>query len=654
VVKVSIAAVGASGKGPVVEKSLTVSDKPGVVGNVMWEPKTSSVVLEWDPPLDNGGSPIVAYQVALDDVVVADVTEPRATIEGLTTGQSYVAKISARNEFGPVGDGVSVTVVPMDKPSPPTITGVQQTGSSIVFNVTAPSSAGGGTLITYDCVIARGSNPVETIRNCGVPGGDIVVDRGTLERGETLSLQVSAWNEWRESGLSPAFTVVIADVPNRISSVAGTKIDDDTWVFEITPPDDGGSPITDYRAEVREDGVLNPLMIVTADAKNPRLTVDFPVGKRASVALIAVNSIGASQPYVPFSHITVFTDPSSPEITGVTAGDGEVVVEWAAPDFDGGAPISGYSIEAVAEGSNELPVTVEAESFERGAVVRGLTNGAKYTIIVTAYSMGGLASAESEPVTPFGPPESPVVFLEAVGDGWVDVRLENPANTGGLPVESYTVTTIPEGGTCTVVNQRCRVTGLTNGVGYVVAATLTTAGDTSSESLSWSFTPLSFMVPPFDVDDMTPSKQPPRVIDLLPLVAADGAQNIAAPSTGSESSTTSPSQGASTTTPPSAGTSTPSTTVAPTTLPTPTGSSPTLTVGQKVALRALLSTFKVNVPKGATVSLDTKTSGTACTVTRKSVTGAAAGTCRVGVVVTPKKGKAKTVFVTIQVVAAKK
>jgi hypothetical protein len=286
--------------------------------------------------------------------------------------------------------------------------------------------------------------------------------------------------------------------------------------------------------------------------------------------------------------------------------------------------------------------------------VRGLTNGAKYTIIVTAYSMGGLASAESEPVTPFGPPESPVVFLEAVGDGWVDVRLENPANTGGLPVESYTVTTIPEGGTCTVVNQRCRVTGLTNGVGYVVAATLTTAGDTSSESLSWSFTPLSFMVPPFDVDDMTPSKQPPRVIDLLPLVAADGAQNIAAPSTGSESSTTSPSQGASTTTPPSAGTSTPSTTVAPTTLPTPTGSSPTVTVGQKVALRALLSTFKVNVPKGATVSLDTKTSGTACTVTRKSVTGAAAGTCRVGVVVTPKKGKAKTVFVTIQVVAAKK
>ncbi|NBP54550.1 MAG: hypothetical protein EBU67_09780 [Actinobacteria bacterium] len=310
VVKVSLAAVGASGKGPVVEKSLTVADKPGVVGNVNWKPNASSVALTWDAPLDDGGSPIVAYQVALDDVVVADVTEPRATIEGLTTGQSYVAKISARNEFGPVGDGVSVTVVPMDKPSLPTITGAQQTGSSIVFNITAPSSAGGGTLMRYDCRIVRGGNAPEPGFNCGTPGGDIVLDRGTLERGETLSLQVSAWNEWRESGLSPAFTVVIADVPNRISSVAGTQIDDDTWVFEITPPDDGGSPITGYRAEVREDGARDPLMIVTTDAKDPRLTVDFPVGKTVSVALIAVNSIGVSQPYVPFSYITVFTDPS--------------------------------------------------------------------------------------------------------------------------------------------------------------------------------------------------------------------------------------------------------------------------------------------------------------------------------------------------------
>lgn len=632
VVKVSVAAVGPSGRGSAVERSLTVADKPGVVGNVKWTPSASSVALEWKPPVDDGGSPIVSYLLELDDVVVATSTEPSATIDGLTTGQSYVVKIFAKNEFGPVGEGVSVTVVPMDKPSLPTITGAQQTGSSIVFNVSTPSSTGGDILTSYDCKIVRGSNPAETVHNCAQPGGDVVVDRGALERGETLSLQVSAWNEWRESGLSPAFTVVVADAPSRISSVAGTQIDDDTWVFEITPPDDGGSPITDYRAEVREDGASNPLMIVTADAKNPRLTVDFPVGRTASVALIAVNSVGASQPYIPFEYIRVFTDPSSPEITGVTAGDGEVAVEWAAPDFDGGAPISGYSVEAVAEGSNELPVTVEAESFERGAVVRGLTNGVKYTIIVTAYSMGGLASAESKPVTPFGPPEPPVVLLDAVGDGWVDVRLDNPSNTGGLPIESYAVSTIPEGGTCTVVNQRCRVTGLTNGVGYVVAATLTTAGGTSVESTSWSFTPLSFMVPDVDVATLVPSEQPPRVTSPLATVASD-TEKSAEPTT--PSPTVPAPSGSTSSTPSAAGT-------------------PTLTIGQKVALRALLSAFKVNVPKGATVSLDTKTSSAVCVVTKKFVTGSTAGACRVGVVLTPKKGKARTTFITIQVVATKR
>ncbi|MBU6228048.1 MAG: fibronectin type III domain-containing protein, partial [Acidobacteria bacterium] len=338
----------------------------------------------------------------------------------------------------------------------------------------------------------------------------------------------------------------------------------------------------------------------------------------------------------------------------VIPGDGEIAVEWQEPDYSGGAPIESYSIEAVPEGSNELPTTVEVEGDERAAVVRGLVNGVKYKIVVTAYSQGGFASVESDAVSPSGMSEPPVVFVESVGDGFADVRIENPVNTGGLPVESYTVTTIPAGGTCTVVNQRCRVTGLTNGVGYVVAATLTTAGGTSRESLSWSFTPLSFLVPQLDMAALTPSQQPPTVSNPIAVVA--DVSGAGTPAAGGESSSTKPANDTSTTTP-GAGTQPPASTVVPTTVPTtvstPAGSSPALPVGQKIALRTLLSVFKVSVPKGSTVSLDTKTSGAACTVTKKFVAGTAAGTCRVGVVLTPTKGKARTVTVTIQVVAAK-
>ena len=125
------------------------------------------------------------------------------------------------------------------------------------------------------------------------------------------------------------------------------------------------------------------------------------------------------------------------------------------------------------------------------------------------------------------------------------------------------------------------------------------------------------------------------------------------PAAGGESSSTKPANDTATTTP-GAGTEPPASTVAPTTVPTPAGSSPALPVGQKIALRTLLSVFKVSVPKGSTVSLDTKASGAACTVTKKFVVGTAAGTCRVGVVLTPTKGKDRTVTVTIQVVAAKR
>ncbi|MBU3704830.1 MAG: hypothetical protein FGM42_10755, partial [Ilumatobacteraceae bacterium] len=497
-----------------------MADKPGTVTDIAWSPNATSVDLAWTPPSDNGGSPIVAYEISVDGVFYASVTKPEMTVEGLTAGQDYDVTIVAKNETGPVGDGVTETVTAMGPPSVPRITAATQTGSSVVFSVEAPEDTGGGLTVVYHCVVIRGNRAPETVTDCGVAGDDVVIDRGDLKRGETLSLQVKASNELeRRSDWSPAFTATIADVPARIQSVTGTQVDSDTWTFEITPPDDGGSPITGYRAEIYDFSGPDPLMVFVAGPKDPRVTVDLPVGKTVSISLVATNAIGKSLAHVPFSYITAFTDPSVPKLSRVIPGDGEIAVEWEEPDYSGGAPIESYSIEAVPEGSNELPTTVEVEGYERAAVVRGLVNGVKYKIVVTAYSQGGFASVESDAVSPSGMSEPPVVFVESVGDGFADVRIENPVNTGGLPVESYTVTTIPAGGTCTVVNQRCRVTGLTNGVGYVVAATLTTAGGTSRESLSWSFTPLSFLVPQLDMAALTPSQQPPTVSNPIAVVA---------------------------------------------------------------------------------------------------------------------------------------
>ena len=60
----------------------------------------------------------------------------------------------------------------------------------------------------------------------------------------------------------------------------------------------------------------------------------------------------------------VLRPPGIPRGVTVTAGDGSAVVRWAAPDDDGGATISGYTIAALSGG-----ITVAVPGVARTATV---------------------------------------------------------------------------------------------------------------------------------------------------------------------------------------------------------------------------------------------------------------------------------------------
>jgi hypothetical protein len=104
----------------------------------------------------------------------------------------------------------------------------------------------------------------------------------------------------------------------------------------------------------------------------------------------------------------------------VTAGDGSAVVEWVAPDDDGGATISGYTVTALPGG-----VTAEVPGVARSATVTGLSNGVAYRFTVTAANrMGaGSPSAVSDAVTP---------GVAAGVAGTVLVREDFAASTGSM------------------------------------------------------------------------------------------------------------------------------------------------------------------------------------------------------------------------------
>ena len=91
--------------------------------------------------------------------------------------------------------------------------------------------------------------------------------------------------------------------------------------------------------------------------------------------------------------------PGIPQSVAVSAGDGSAVVQWVAPDDDGGGDsISGstWSLRYRAELMASVP------GVARAATVTGLINGVAYRFTVTASNRAGAGSpsAVSDAVTP--------------------------------------------------------------------------------------------------------------------------------------------------------------------------------------------------------------------------------------------------------------
>lgn len=191
--------------------------------------------------------------------------------------------------------------------------------------------------------------------------------------------------------------------------------------------------------------------------------------------------------------------PGAPAITGVSrvAGSGTSIdVVFTAPANNGGQTITSYT--AVSTPGN---VTASLSQAGSGTIrVTGLTQGTSYTFVVYATSVVGNSpnSASSGAIIPATVPGTPTIGTptRVSGSGTeIDVPFSAPANDGGLPITSYTVTyTYTGGGGGQSISQSgsgtLRVTGLTQGTSYTFRVYATNAiGDSPSSAASAAIIP---------------------------------------------------------------------------------------------------------------------------------------------------------------------
>jgi LPXTG-motif cell wall-anchored protein len=200
----------------------------------------------------------------------------------------------------------------------------------------------------------------------------------------------------------------------------------------------------------------------------------------------ATNANGDSQESAASAAVTPATPPGAPTGVSATAGNGQASVSFTAPASDGGAGISSYTVTASPGGKT-------ATCPGSPCVVTGLTNGTSYTFTVHATNAidDSPESAASAAVTPVSVPGAPSGVSAEPGDGQASVSFTAPADNGGLPITSYTVTASPGGATATCPGSPCTVTGLTGGTSYTFTVHATNAiGDSPESAASTAVIPV--------------------------------------------------------------------------------------------------------------------------------------------------------------------
>lgn len=250
--------------------NVTVLDVPAApIGPVnILEITPDSMVIEWRPPKDDGGSPVMNYIVEKRESnketwggVSSGSTATRLKISRLQSGVEYVVRIRAENKMGigaPLESAPTVAkhqFEPPGHPGKPVVSDISE--DALTLGWTMPLYDGGSPIFGY--IIERRHKGGKWIRVNKVPCKDLRFRVLGLFEGNDYEFRVFAENIVGFSGPSP-----ISDPakPCRPITVPGPPVNPKVKDYSCTyadlvwvkPTRDGGSPILGYVVEWQKAG----------------------------------------------------------------------------------------------------------------------------------------------------------------------------------------------------------------------------------------------------------------------------------------------------------------------------------------------------------------------------------------------------------------
>ena len=318
-----------------------------------------------------------------------------------------------------------------------------------------------------------------------------------LLNGATYTVTVSAVNEAGTSPAGGSASATPAAAPGAPDAVTVDRGDGRIDVSWQPPATDGGKPVLSYTVTwSAPDGSTRSVDTTATSHTFDGLTN----GTTYTVTVVATNEVGTSAGSQPASGTPAHI-PGAPVAVRTVREDSRIVVSWDPPASDGGLRVTGYTLLWVAPDGT----TGSAETTATSHTIDGLSNGTTYGITVAATNEVG-TSVTADPVraTPARPP-GPLAHAEiGVGHESLLVSWEPPADDGGLPVRSYTLTWMAPDGAATSIettHTNHTIDGLIGGAAYTVTILANNEMGASPAPMSAQATPLHAVAAAGDTGD---------------------------------------------------------------------------------------------------------------------------------------------------------
>ena len=282
------------------------------------------------------------------------------------------------------------------------------------------------------------------------------VDVAKTANGQTVLARLS-WGYTDTIGcflaLNPAAVLTLRAVtppepPSAPGSVSADSGDGQLTVTWSEPSDTGGAPITGYTVAYQANAASCPTDV--DNTWNPRITSETSAtieglanGTAYRVCVRATNRAGDSN--WGSTPATPATNPGAPGNVEALPGDRLLLVAWAPPADNGGAPITGYTVAHKANAftcptANTIGTWAVRNTSDTTITIGGLANNNTYRLCVRASNSAGDSAWNGISSSPSDRPTRPTgVQFTDTGPDRLAVTWNPPVATGASAITGYTV-----------------------------------------------------------------------------------------------------------------------------------------------------------------------------------------------------------------------